>query len=557
MFEKPTSLRAIGLELDGSMLKAAQLAVSKGKPALERLFEINITSLNESEESVTSFRGQLDKDPAVTALDSQEVLVRPLDIKLKKEKDIDAVLSFQTEPLLPYPIENAILDRQILNRGVEGTQLNVLAARKDHIAAHLDQWSSLQIDPEVVASVPTVLALFCKTFVSMTEPFIVLHVNALQTTCVLVKEGKLLGAQSSHLGLQSFKEVIGDEPLEAIDFVQVTKEKNPLLFAAWEDWRLDVTRIVYALVKQRKEQSISGVLVTGEGSISQDLGLALSQTLNKPLLQPNVDAGFDAKASQLLRYAVPIGAALSMLPGQEQINFRQQQLAYPHPWKRMKKTIATFFAACVAVAVAFYLFSGAYLNHKEDRLRSEYAALLATMNKPYTVFESEFMAKYPSDKDPEEGVRPAKELTLDDIAARLQYLQKDLKDSPDLFPLLPNTPRVSDVLAWVSNHPVASGKETVGGQSVPRLQVDGLNYAMIKRPEPKKPQEKYQVKVELEFTSATPKIAREFHDALVAPNEIVDPKGEIKWTTNKGKYRASFFLKDKTAYPSNVSSGVQ
>jgi type IV pilus assembly protein PilM len=36
---------------------------------------------------------------------------------------------------------------------------------------------------------------------------------------------------------------------------------------------------------------------------------------------------------------------------------------------------------------------------------------------------------------------------------------------------------------------------------------------------------------------------------LIAPNELVDPKGEVKWNANKGKYRASFFLKDKTAYP--------
>ena len=57
------------------------------------------------------------------------------------------------------------------------------------------------------------------------------------------------------------------------------------------------------------------------------------------------------------------------------------------------------------------------------------------------------------------------------------------------------------------------------------------------------------MKVELEFSTATPKLAREFHDALIAPNQIVDPKGEVKWSSNRGKYRTSFFLKDKTLYP--------
>ena len=71
---------------------------------------------------------------------------------------------------------------------------------------------------------------------------------------------------------------------------------------------------------------------------------------------------------------------------------------------------------------------------------------------------------------------------------------------------------------------------------------------MVKRPDQSKKKEKYRVKVDLEFSSPTPKQAREFHDALVAPNDFVDPKDEIKWSSNRGSYRTSFFLKDKTKY---------
>lgn len=105
---------------------------------------------------------------------------------------------------------------------------------------------------------------------------------------------------------------------------------------------------------------------------------------------------------------------------------------------------------------------------------------------------------------------------------------------------------MSDVLAWLGTHPnfVTATKDK--GSS---LQIESFNYTLIKRPEPSKKQEKYQVKVELEFSSPTPKMAREFHDALISPNDFVDPKGEIKWNSNKDRYRTSFFLKDKTVYP--------
>ena len=36
---------------------------------------------------------------------------------------------------------------------------------------------------------------------------------------------------------------------------------------------------------------------------------------------------------------------------------------------------------------------------------------------------------------------------------------------------------------------------------------------------------------------------------------VIDPKGEIKWNATKGKYKTSFFLKDKTFYPTPLKGG--
>ena len=75
-----------------------------------------------------------------------------------------------------------------------------------------------------------------------------------------------------------------------------------------------------------------------------------------------------------------------------------------------------------------------------------------------------------------------------------------------------------------------------------------FQYTLLKRPEMEKKQEKYQVKVDLEFTTSSPKWAREFHDLLINPNPFVDPKGEVKWNVTRGSYKTSFLLKDQTAY---------
>lgn len=538
MFEKPTSLNTLGIEREGDTLKAVQLTVQRSEPSLVRLYVVTLDTQLTSANSVNpldisedgkQLHEALNKNLVVAALPAEEVLIRPLDIKLKKDRDIDAVLAFQTEPLLPYPIESALLNRITTSTNSEGTQLNVLAARKDHVEAFLEGWRSLQIDPEVVTSVPAALALFGKIFLPSPEPQFIVHTGQKQTTCVLVKEGKLLAAQASEIGLEA-----------------IQADTNGA-----EHWRLEMTRILYALAKQRKEQDVTGILFTGEGATNHNLTHSLCQSTSKIELLPLEKFLFPVALEQLQKFAVPIGAALSGLPSQEQVNFRQQEHAYPHPWKRLIRPLALYFALCVSFAGAFYLFGESYLGYKEDGLREKYVELLTATNKSYPGFEKLFASKNPHLTNGD-SVLPVKSLTSSDIAGRLQFLQKEMQGGPDLFPLQPNVPLVSDVLAWLSTHAIFAGAKAPAEGSnneIAGLQLENFNYTLIKRPEPKKTQEKYQAKVELEFSSPTPKLAREFHDSLIAPNEMVDPKGEVKWSSNKGHFRASFFLKDKTVYP--------
>src|ERR1700733_8077308 len=115
MIDKPNAIHTLGIELNGTILRAAQLSFRKGKPFLERTFELQLSgdapALLEQSPEGKALQPCLEKDLVVTCLQANEILIRQLDVKLKKEADIDAVLAFQAEPLLPYPIENAILDR--------------------------------------------------------------------------------------------------------------------------------------------------------------------------------------------------------------------------------------------------------------------------------------------------------------------------------------------------------------------------------------------------------------------------------------------------------------
>ncbi len=576
MFDKPQASQVLGLEMDAFSLKGVALGLMRGKPKLETAFDFPIDrpqSLGAEVKPLYTEAQQRQLDSLlqnhliVTSINSQDVLVRTLEIKVNKAKDIDAVLAFQAEPLLPYPTDNALLDKILLSKEGADTKLSLFSVRKDYLAQHLQQWHALHIEPEVVSAAPHALALFAKYFAPTENLCYVLHLDWNQSLCALVDQGKLIAAQTSTKGINSLLDVLIQE--QGPDINAARQQLNDSQFMAAYDspafknaldaLRVSIMRPIYALAKQIKTQEVSHILVTGPGAAVPELAATVCRSLNKTLMPLDDAPAFGMSAPELQKYALPIGEALSALPtNMEQINFRQQEFIFPAPWKRLKKPIITYIALCLALTLALILFGHAYLHYQEGNIRQQYLDLLSGMNRSYTQFEGEFTSKtlQPQELATGETLSPA-DLTPADINSRLQYLEKGILAIPQIYPLQPNVPLVSDVLAWLSTHPSFAAKSQESQENtdsadnnalLPSLKIESLHYAMVKRPEPTKKQEKYQVKIELEFSSPTPKMAREFHDALIAPNDLVDAKAEIKWNSNKDRYRTSFYLKDKTIY---------
>lgn len=535
-------LTAIGLELTSTEMKGAELSLRQQKPVIHQLFSRSLPL-----EEIDVKQLYMDDAQLITGLQGDDVLIRSLELPLTKEKDIEAALAFQAEPILPYPAENALLAKQILQKEADQTHLILLAARKDLFESHLQQWQQLKIEPEIVSCVQMALGLFGQTYIITENPFLILNVSEKSLTGVLVQKGKILASFTHQEGLKLLCQEGSFEQLKQINFGQ--DGAIPADFSN-ELKRLQqiAVKMQYALSKEANGQPIEGVLITGEIVELQQLNHWLAQKLNLPLLTCIETP--DAPDSAKRLYAVCIGLALQALKGtKEQVNFRQGEHRYPYPWKRLKIPIAAYGACILLLAAVFYVFGQHYLIYQENQLKQDYVDLLAEMNKSHENFEAAFLAKNPQAREKTNGeIVNVIELDRQDLLERLQFLQKDLQATPDSFPLFANIPRVSDVLAWISQHPYVVSKNEQG-ELESRLQLENFSYTMLKRPVQGKKQEKYQVKVELEFSSPTPKWAREFHDALIASNDFVDPKGEVKWSSNRGKYRTSFFLKDKTSYP--------
>jgi type IV pilus assembly protein PilM len=577
MRDIPYADHTLGLELTSTSLKGAEVSVRKKKPNIIRVFSIKIESSPSepnvvkplyNEEAKQSFDKLIKNTLVVTALDTSDALARKLELDLVKEKDIDAVLEFQTEPLLPDPLEEGVIDRVIVEQQEEGSVLTVVAARKDFIAKHLEKWRSIDIEPELVSCVPVALAEFSKTFCSADGPHLIAHFGEESCTFIIANKGRLISAQAIPMGISgllgAYARDLNSEPdkvmdaFSQLDFAALNQQKLPQLAQAVEAMHLEVVKVSYSLIKKIREYEVTDLFTTGIGAILPNLAQKMYQTMKITHLETTMDPDFNCSIEVLHRYALSIGAALTGLSlAENSVNFRQDEYAYPHPWKRVQKPLIIYFGLCFALAFAFYLFGNAYISRQEDKIKSEYVNLLESMRKPYSQFEKEYLDGTTKGKQStEESVVNVILLSQPEIIQRLDFLNKELNATPDIFPLLPNIPKVSDVLAWMTqlstNVLSSDSPEAVDSP----IQLTSFSYKVTKRPEFSKKKEVYQVKVELEFTTNAPKNAREFHDALIAPNDFIDPNGEIKWNSERGKYRISFYLKDKTYYPSRGSSGV-
>lgn len=457
--------RTLGIELQASCVRVAAL--------LEKRSGWSVTLKELSREESRAYLSRYNDAILVSALSTREMLMRPCEIALLKPKDIFAALNFHAEPLLPYPIENAVVQAQIVAKQESSSLLNLFSVRKDHLTGHLESLKAIGLEPEVVSTRPHALAALSALF-NKAEPLILVHEGEDEVSMVLAQRGQVLAARS-----------IDPKAVTAAEI-----QKTTLYFTAAH--------------KQKPE----GLYFFGK---DRELQALLAHQCGLPLLTPSA-AGFSLSAEEWSLFALSIGSALAS----KGVNFRQNEFAARAAFKRLKKPLA--LCGCLSILLALSLFAWEYktLGCRKEAIESAYCSLLQA----------------------EQGVHELCQ-TPEDYLTSLNKLEKKIKAQPKTFPLLPQLPKTKEVIGWLTS---------INQELNSALVLDSFHYQMVKRPSAAQGKEHYKTKVELEFTAKDPASARLFQEALKGPNSIADPKEELQWSSSKGKYRAVFYLKDKTRY---------
>jgi type IV pilus assembly protein PilM len=533
-----TKKNSLGVLLDKQKLYCAHLSYTHKKIIINALSAIDLHE--NTPDSVKPLdilkqalpENSLKKALVVSGFPTLKTLARTIDIQSIKQKEMDAAITYQIEPHLPYPLTECALEKVLIDQQGKLNQYLVIAAQKTDIKEHLDELKALDIDPEIVSPKSQGLIQFAHVFIRENNPFVLIDICPSETTCILLFSGKPLAIRSLPFSLEGS---INDNSQEASQLKALARE---------------VSRVLLAFKNILPEDELPLVFT---GPVEQDpLILSLLAKLlghdalfaKKP--PKNIFLPDDISLSDCFAYAAPIGLALLQSPLQKQnffINFRKNEFLHPRPWLRWKKEFALYFTIMALSAATLFFIGKNLLQEGRKPLYENYLQIIALLEKTPLEIETAFALS--TGKEPALGLQIDKLFSLSDeeLEERLSFIEQKYTKPSEEIALHPNVPRVLDLLTWLQDHP----KIKLSGPDA-KLKLESLNYVMVKRPEKGKVSEKYQVRVDIEFTSNSPETAKEFQDAITTPNQFVNPSAEIRWQAQKNRYQTSFFLKDFTQY---------
>ncbi len=167
----------IGLDIGSFAVRAAEVSFDGGRPTLHRFAQVTLPPGAVSDGEVVDAQvvsaalrrlwsdGGFSSRRVVVGVSSQRVIVRQADVTAMGEVDLRSALNFEAQDLIPIPVDEAVLDFQVIEPLLPNPDPNtppnmrilLAAAQRDMVKNHLAAIRSADLD--VVAVDPVALAM--------------------------------------------------------------------------------------------------------------------------------------------------------------------------------------------------------------------------------------------------------------------------------------------------------------------------------------------------------------------------------------------------------------
>jgi type IV pilus assembly protein PilM len=310
----------IGLDIGSSTFRVAQLKSAEDKPVLINYESVKTPQGLINEGEVTDIEGvskvlasfwrerKIKEKKVVIGVANQKVVVRVIEMPYMSENELRSAIQFQLGDYIPIPIEEAIIDFQIISEHEneqQGKMMDVLvvAARRDMIENTIAAVEKAGLKPVIVdvASLAFARAVMndeepnakvYDTADAETEAVAMINISSNMTDIVVVEDGIPRFTRISGMGGHAFTEAISEQlgfsleeseklkiqiGLPSLDGGQITGiEPDIAQYAVSVQSVLEqeMARFVaeirrsldYYLVQAKKAKSINKIIVSGSAA---------------------------------------------------------------------------------------------------------------------------------------------------------------------------------------------------------------------------------------------------------------------------------------------------
>ena len=408
------AFRAIGLDVGTAAVRAAEVSVSRGVVTLERFGQVAVPVGSVAAGEVvdppavaTAIRrlwreAGFSSKQVVVGVGNQRVVVRQADLPDMPVDELRSAITFQAQELIPIPVEDAILDFQVLQQytGRDGEPLvRVLlaAAQRDMVAALLAAVTNAGLEAVKVDLVPFALLRSLASVTFSVDPTAyaagtaeaLVCVGAGTTNIVVHEAGIPQFVRILTLGGGDLTDAVAEELHVPADVaVDLKRRANPL--GLGDDERaarivagqlapfLDEVRgsLDYYLAQGGEVAGLRGVVLTGAGSRIPGLAERLAGLLGVPVavgdpLGPLVVGRTGLSDEQLYAardvLAVPVGLALAAQSGESRrISLLPPDVAASRAERRQMVGAGAALAALASLLVALWLVRGTQVGAAAD-----------------------------------------------------------------------------------------------------------------------------------------------------------------------------------------------
>lgn len=393
------SKRIVGIDIGKADISATVVKVAGSSFIIEQTIEIGLEPNNgndNTERTVATLKQIMTNVGKVqevrTALPSSVVVFKELKLPFISHEKIKLIVNFEVEPLLPFSLQDAVVDFIITKQNLEeqSSQVLVAAVQKQHIIKHLELFSLAGITSDLVTvDLFALYALYqaIPEYAQSQATIALIDLGLSATRIIYIDNGQLRLIRTLPKGMIHLAKSVGDAlgitvgqamehmmrfGISITDWPEYGQAMTASSTAFWEDIRFTLTSFT---LQGKPEHAIKKLLLLGPGAQLKGLCPFVSELITIPCeifetQKINNIPHVQIKNNQVVPQSCIMSTAIALpLPLTEQFNLRKGELEVSNR--------ALLYAQCItALALIGLLFGSliAYSYVQTSRLEKEIAS---------------------------------------------------------------------------------------------------------------------------------------------------------------------------------------